>query len=112
MTFSKSGDDPTSRRRLDAEAFARRDQRIWRMRRDGHTIQQIAGTLHMGLASVDRALKRLVAQQSTRPKADRELSDELDTVLAKFDDGGPLAESVTTSADVEQCNELEQHRLR
>ncbi len=105
----KSGDrnDP-ARRRLSRDEFMARDQQIWSMRADGHKIQHIADTVGCGLATVDRALKRLVARER---RLDEELADDVDAVLARYDEQSLHAEDVTRPEQIPQLNDLEWFRL-
>jgi hypothetical protein len=53
------------RRRLSGDQFAARDRRIWRMRADGFTIEQIANTEGIRLATTDEYLKDWPASSTT-----------------------------------------------
>lgn len=90
-------------RRLSGDQFAQCDQRIWQMRADGHTVQDIADSVGCGLATVDRALKRLVARRRRLSPAldlEAELGDEVDAALAEYDDGRMRAADARSAADV------------
>src|SRR5262249_14082610 len=81
------------RRRMSPDGFVERDQRIGAMRADGYTFQEIADSVGCGLATVDRALKRLAARM-----ADDDDEDGLgvDAVLAQYD-GGLRCEDVRSA---------------
>ncbi len=74
------------------------------MRAEGYTIQEIADAVGCGLATVDRALKRLVARQLM-------LAGEVDKALARYADDGLRAEEVTSPEDIERLSDLEFWRL-
>jgi hypothetical protein len=59
------------------------------MRADGHTVQHIADTMECGLATVDRALKRLVARRrrlSPDLDLEAEMGAEVDAALSEYVD--------------------------
>ena len=95
------------RRRMSPDAFVERDQRIWAMRAEGYTIQEIADSVGCGLATVDRALKLLAARMADD---DDGLGAELDAVLARYY-RGLRCEEVRSADDVPKLNDLELYRL-
>jgi hypothetical protein len=107
-TLSINVNGPDDRRRLDGTQFIARDQQIWRMRSAGHTVREIAETVGCGVATVDRALKRLVHA----PWADGEFEADLDVALARYDDDGLRHEEVESVEDIIRLNALEYFRLR
>ena len=60
------------------------------------------------MATVDRALKRLVARER---RLDKELGDDTDAALARHDDDRMHCEDVRMAEDVERLNDLELYRL-
>lgn len=114
MAVSKKKPDPF-RRRLNGDQFMQRDQRIWQMRADGATVQSIADTVGCGLATVDRALKRLVKQQrrlSPQDDLEAELGAEVDAALAVYAGGSMKAADARTAEDIKGLNDLEFFRMR
>jgi hypothetical protein len=95
------------RKWLSADQRMARDKRIWALRAEGYGFQEIADAEGCGLATVDRAIKRLVKRQPD------DLDDDLDTdaVLARYTDGSMRAADARTGQDVKQLNNLEYWRL-
>jgi IS30 family transposase len=91
---------------MSPDGFVERDERIWAMRAQGFTFQEIADAVGCGLATVDRALKRLAARM-----ADDEDEDFVgpDAALAQYD--GLRCEDVTKPEQVAELNALELFRL-
>lgn len=110
MDFTK---DPNDRRRIDREAMNQRDEEIWQRRQRGESFRSIGRAFNMAVSRVQRCLARAAKrhQQQRLSPLEQELNDELDAVLARYDDS-MRAEAVTRLEHVEQCNELERHRLR
>lgn len=104
MDFRNEG--PDDRRRLGPKQQPRRDAEIARLRRQNPPVsfRSIAERLGMSMGSVQKAKKR-------QGKLDQEISNELDSVLAKYYGDGLAAEDVQTAADCERLNDLELHRL-
>jgi hypothetical protein len=65
MTFG-NGDDPTSRRRVDAEAFAEREQEIWRLHAAGYTVRAIARALACPRTTVHRVIQKMTLRDMTQ----------------------------------------------
>lgn len=103
---SRDRNDP-HRRRLSPDEFAARDRRIWRMRADGYTVQEIADIEGCGLATVDRARKRLEARRER--ERELEAGDEMD--CAARDDGGLDFEDARTPEDIARLDDLQIYRL-
>jgi hypothetical protein len=108
MGLSKKRDrvDP-HRRRLSPVGFVERDQRIWTMRAEGYTFQEIADAVGCGLATVDRALKRLAARMTSEDEDDV----QADEALARYDDQSMHCADVRTAEDVRRLNDLELYRM-
>ena len=90
MTFSKNGDtsDP-HRRRVDAEQFAAREQSIWALHRQGHSVRPIARELGCPRSTVHRAVQKLTKMQQAIQHDD---TDALIEAVGGVDrDGQPLA---------------------
>jgi Homeodomain-like domain len=89
-----------------------RDRRIWAMRAAGHTIRDIADAVGCGVATVDRALKRLVTAPWEEGLDDEEeFGGQLDAALARYADGSMACADARTPEDVAQLNDLEYFRL-
>ena len=101
--------DPNDRKRLDAESFMRREQEIWRLRLQGMSVCEIESALGCPRTTVHRAIKKLTKELA---ETERELSDELDAALSRYDGVGPDIEDVRTAEEAKQLNALERHRAR
>jgi len=75
------------------------------MRADGYTVQEIADVEGCGLATVDRARKRLEARR------ERELEAGEERDCAARDDGGLDFEDCRTPEDVMRLDDLQLFRL-
>jgi hypothetical protein len=114
VTLKKRKKQEPHRARLSGDQFAQRDQVIWQMRADGHTVQHIADTMECGLATVDRALKRLVARRrrlSPDLDLEAEMGAEVDAALSEYVDQSMKGQDARSAEDVMGLNALEYYRL-
>jgi len=101
-----NSEDPTIRRRCDREAMNERDERAWKLQRQGLSVRAIARELGMPPSSVQRCLERVVKRQDASALgADDHLPVMVDTEL--------YADEVADQPELwHQLNPLERYRLR